>query len=208
MTGFAAYRIPRLPETPEPPPRELEYAALDRDRERGFVVASFQLFSLPLLLGLATASALTPWLGLAATIGGVVFSLWHRRSSSRRAGAVLRVEEGQISILSRDRRTLRSRFPLRELADVALDLKAIRRVQDGASLIPAVRFTDTTVGPEIDTARIVFIFRGARNPIELTAGYFAHIDATEWMGKIRVFLRGHGWTPEDEREVIASAQSS
>jgi hypothetical protein len=25
------------------------------------------------------------------------------------------------------------------------------------------------------------------------------MDATEWLGKIRVFLRKHRWLPEDER---------
>ena len=27
----------------------------------------------------------------------------------------------------------------------------------------------------------------------------AHADSVEWLGKIRVFLRSHGWLPEDER---------
>jgi hypothetical protein len=27
-----------------------------------------------------------------------------------------------------------------------------------------------------------------------------HFEATDWLGRIRVFLRKHGWVPEDERE--------
>jgi len=34
----------------------------------------------------------------------------------------------------------------------------------------------------------------------LTEAYVSQMDATEWFGKIRVFLRKNGWTPRDERE--------
>jgi hypothetical protein len=36
--------------------------------------------------------------------------------------------------------------------------------------------------------------------VHLTDEYFAHMDSTEWLGKIRVFLRKNGWIPADERK--------
>ncbi|HVH41093.1 MAG TPA: hypothetical protein VM925_02085 [Labilithrix sp.] len=203
MTGHDIYRSAPLPETPAPPPRELVYEAFDRERNRGIVVVWFQLFSLPVVFGVAISTAISPAVGLMAMIGGGCFSVWYRRRAARREGAVLRVEEGELHVLSRDGRGIKGRMRLRELTDVVLDVKTIRRVQDGASAIPAVRFTDTTVGPEVDTARIVLVAHG-NSRVELTQAYLAHMDATEWLGKIRVFLRKHGWMPEDEREAAKS----
>jgi hypothetical protein len=33
------------------------------------------------------------------------------------------------------------------------------------------------------------------------------MDATEWLGKVRVFLRKHGWLPADERKREKQQQS-
>ena len=62
-----------------------------------------------------------------------------------------------------------------------------------------MRFIDAKVGPKVDTARIVLVSASGRQ-VTLTQDYLAHMSATEWLGKIRVFLRKHGWLPEDERE--------
>jgi hypothetical protein len=74
---------------------------------------------------------------------------------------------------------------------------------DGDGAIPAMRFIDAKVGPKVDTARIVLIGASGRE-VRLTEDYLSHMHATEWMGKIRVFLRKHGWLPEDEREDLPS----
>ena len=89
------------------------------------------------------------------------------------------------------------RFPFEDL-DVVLDTKTIRKVVDGDSMLPAVRFTNTKVGPEIDLGRI-FLTNGHER-YALIDDFLSHTHAIEWFGKIRVFLRLHGWVPPDERE--------
>lgn len=194
------YRAADLPETPPLPPRELVYEAVDRDRDRGSAVLFFQLFSLPALLGVVLATLTTPALGLAGMIASAGSMIWLRRRSRRGSGALLRVDEGELHVLSRDLKKELGSLALREIGDVSLEIKKIQRVQEGDSPIPAVRFIDTRVGPEVDTARIVIVGRGKRGRIVLTDAYLAHMDATEWLGKIRVFLRKHGWVPADERK--------
>lgn len=194
------YRAADLPETPPLPPRELVYEAIDRDAERGSAVLFFQLFSVPAIVGAVLASVTTPMLGLAGMIGSGGVVVWLRKRTRKRFGVVLRVEEGRLSVLSRDLRRQLGTLRLREVEDVGLEIKKIQRVQDGDSAIPAVRFIESRVAPEVDTARIVITGREGRDRMVLTEQYLAHMDATEWLGKIRVFLRKHGWVPEDERE--------
>ena len=78
-------------------------------------------------------------------------------------------------------------------------MKTIERLQDGSSPIPALRFANPTIAPPVDTARVVRVgTNGRRYP--LTQAYLAHMDATESVGKIRVFLRKNGWLPASERK--------
>lgn len=201
------YRAADLPEAPPLPPRELVYDAIDRDQERGSAVLFFQLFSVPAVVGAVLASVTTPMLGLAGMLGSGALALGLRRWTRKRSGAVLRVEEGKLSVRSRDRRRELGTLRLREIEDVGLEIKKIQRVQEGDSMIPAVRFIDSRIAPEVDTARIVVVGREGRERIVLTEAFLAHMDATEWLGKIRVFLRKHGWVPEDEREEDEDASS-
>ena len=55
--------------------------------------------------------------------------------------------------------------------------------------------------PEVDQKRIMLV--GKTGSVPLTEAYLASVDVTEWFGKIRVFLRKHGWVPESEREPAA-----
>ncbi len=194
------YRAADLPEAPPLPPRELVYEAIDRDQERGSAVLFFQLFSVPAIVGAVLASVTTPVVGLAGMIGSGALVVGLRQRTRKRSGAVLRVEEGKLSVRSRDRGRELGTLRLREVEDVGLEIKKIQRVQDGDSPIPAVRFIDSRIAPEVDTARIVITGREGRERIVLTEAFLAHMDATEWLGKIRVFLRKHGWVPENERE--------
>lgn len=104
------------------------------------------------------------------------------------------IESGEL-IVHAGRRPL-ARARLRDIEDVALDTKSIRPVQEGGSAIPAVRFIDSKVGPGIDVARIVLV--GDGRSVRLHEDHVAHMTATEWVGKIRVFLRKNGWVPLDE----------
>jgi hypothetical protein len=197
------YRASKLPEPVEAPPSELVYVATDHEK-KGAHFAWMQLFVLPAILG-AVVAVFHAWLGLFVMLGAIVYSYRRRKKSVTRAGAVLEVREGELRVYARDGVAPSSVIKLRDLADVRLDVKTIERVQEGNSMIPAVRFTNTTVGPAVDQARIVLVGRKTKSSpdrvrVHLTDEYFAHMDSTEWLGKIRVFLRKHGWLPVDERK--------
>lgn len=141
--------------------------------------------------------------GLAVVIALAVtgtLALRARRAWAREA-VVLRVEDGALLVRDRGARAVKARIALRDL-DVTLDTKTIRRVEEGRSAIPGVRYLDTRVGPEIDVSRIVLVERAddGERELALSEPYLAHLHATEGFGKIRVFLRRHGWVPTDERE--------
>lgn len=194
---MSAYRAPE-PTKPD----ELVYEASDAERH----VGPLRDFSVAVAAG-AIAAVAAAAAGQPELAGGfVVASLiagWTRRRRRRGApdvaGLVLRVHAGELSIVSRDRGRVITTVRLAELRDVALDTKTIRKVEPGGGTIPALRHLETTVGPEIDTARIVFLPEPPRPAIRLTEAYLAHMDSVEQLGKIRSFLRAHGWIPEDER---------
>jgi hypothetical protein len=51
--------------------------------------------------------------------------------------------------------------------------------------------------PTVDEQRIVLVC--ATGCVPLTESHLASVEVTEQFGKMRVFLRKHGWTPESER---------
>jgi hypothetical protein len=192
------YRTPAEKAPEDRPPRELVYDALDESRS-GSQIALFQYFGLPILAGLALGAFTGSTGGLLGLLGGAGYSAWSWRGRKKAGGAVLRVDDGVLSVTVRGPKERNERLRLDDLANVTLDIKTIERVTEGDSAIPAMRFIDAKVGPKVDTARIVLVSAGGRQ-VHLTEDYLAHMSATEWLGKIRVFLRKHGWLPEDERE--------
>lgn len=168
-------------------------------------MALLQLFGLPVVVGVAASAIFTPTVGLAALVGSAVLGVWWwRRPAS--SGFLLTVEHGALVVARfRGARPIAT-LPLDTLRNVSLDIKTIQRVEEGGSAIPAMRVLDSRVGVEVDTSRILLHGEGA--PVPLGDVYIAHMDATEWLGKIRVFLRKNGWVPADERgdEPAASAE--
>jgi hypothetical protein len=176
---------------------ELVYTANDASRRGSSVVVMFQLFSVPLIVGLILSQVGGGTLALAGMVVAAGIAIWWWKRAPHAGGVVLRVEGNELRVLSANRKVEKERFALDDV-DVELDTKTIQKVQEGGSAIPAMRFIDATVGPDLDTARIVVV--GNRRRLPLTDDYVSHMDATEWFGKIRVFLRKSGWIPADERE--------
>jgi len=189
------YREPASRPEAELPPRELVYAAEDRADRRRLGTLAIPLVAAPVLALALLSAFVSELLGVAAFAASTAAVVWWWRRAWRPQSIVIRVERSDLQVrIAGSLRTMR----LDDLVDVALDIKTIQRVVDGNSPIPALRFADTRVGPEVDTARIVLVGRDEQTP--LTEAYLAHMDATEWLGKIRVFLRKHGWLPDDERD--------
>ena len=184
---------------------ELVYAASDASRRGSSVVVMFQLFSAPLIVGLILSQVAGSTAALVGMIAAAGVAIWWWKRAPHAGGVVLRVDGGELYVLSANRKVEKERFALDDV-DVVLDTKTIQKVQEGGSAIPAMRFIDATVGPELDTARIVVV--GGRRRLPLTEDYVAHMDATEWFGKIRVFLRKNGWLPVDERAPESAPESA
>jgi hypothetical protein len=160
-------------------------------------VAAYYALLLPLFAGMGAAMLTqSAGVGLLAALATAGWKYWQRRRARTTPRAVLRVLHGRLHLSG-------PAFPapiacdLSELLDVYLDTKTIQRVQENAGAVPDLRFINATVGGEQDTARIALELE--RETFFLTPERLSHTDANEWFGKIRRFLRQHGWVPEDER---------
>ena len=200
--GYGRRSMPRKPARTDlsAAPSELVYAATDASRRGSSVVAMFKVFSAPMIVVIVLSQIAGSTVAVVGMVASAIAAIWWWRRAPNLGGVVLRVERGELWVTSENRR-MATRFPLAEV-DVELDTKTIQKVQEGGSAIPAVRFIDATVGPELDVARIVVVGRSERLP--LTDDSVPYMEATEWFGKIRVFLRKNGWVPGDERDDPAS----
>jgi hypothetical protein len=179
--------------------RQFVYAPLNNVGRDGGLLVLYRLFWLPVMLTTAAG-----WIGgsagaIAGLVGSAGVVVWTWRARKRVGGAILRVDGDVLTVTIGDRHTSYESLELSDLADVTLNLKTIERVIDGDSAIPAMRLVSPKVAPKLDAAQVVLVDASGREVL-LAEDYLPHFEATDWMGKIRVFLRAHGWVPEDERE--------
>jgi hypothetical protein len=154
-----------------------------------------QVLVLPLIPG-ALGFLYSEWAGaLAFAISFVATYAWWKM---RTGGQTFQLDVGN-GVLSVASSSVNETMRLAVLLAVELETKTIQRVQEGGSMIAAMRVIDAKVGDEVDTCRVVL--RTEAQAIRLGEKYIAHMDAVENVGKIRVFLRKHGWLPEDERNL-------
>jgi hypothetical protein len=180
----------------ETAPRELVYAPLERQGPRPGA-AALQIFAFPLIVGVIASVVLTPTAGLVGIALTAAFMIWSFKRPSD-AGLLLRIDGGELVVSARASAMTTTRMRLDDLADVVLETKTIQPLMDGTSAIPAMRFIEGRVGGDVDTARIALV--GCEgDSVLLGATYLAHMEALEWFGKIRVFLRQHGWVPASEQ---------
>jgi hypothetical protein len=183
----------------EAPSSDFVYEGVDRGGKRNPGLGLLQLFALPACVAALCARMLGPAEGLIALVATGILA-WYLARHMPKAGLVLRVASGELLVFPRRReKKPKARIRLGDLLNVALDTKTIQRVEEGGSAIPAMRFLDSKVSAEADISRIVLVRRGGSD-VPLTDNHLVHMDATESLGKIRVFLRKHGWVPADERE--------
>ncbi len=192
------YRDPAERSTREAPPVEFVFAPAARSERRIPGLAALQTLALPGVVGAALSVYAGPGAGFAGLVGSTALGvyLWRRRP---RTGFVLRIEGGRLSVTPRGARKVGPSVALSDLHDVVLETMTIQPVVEGASAIPAMRFVQAQAGPEVDTARVVLV-HGDGKRTRLGEHELAHMEASEWFGKLRVFLRKHGWLPPDERE--------
>lgn len=202
MSAPDAYRKPVESGTSGEAPRELVYAPDGETVHRGVLtlgrVGIIFLGALPVA---AIASMI--WSDYAAL---VVFALaafvaWKaQRAWSRvETGAVrFRVEHGRLDVSRVAGHEKLVDVPLEAVEDVTLDTKTVQTSLEGGSMVAAVRVSDRIAGPEVDKARILLVTAGGA--VRLSEEFGSHTAASEALGRIRGFLRKHGWVPADERE--------
>jgi hypothetical protein len=195
------YRItPALIEPPRAPRAELVYRMTDRRKaQRALALVTVAATTTTGLLG----AGLSPASGVALG-SALVWAAWRWQRPMEGRGVVLRVCRGVLHVTGCAGRSL-VRASLHDIANVTLDSRTIRKVEEGNTLIPWLRFAESRVGPELEVVRIVVEVSGLREPIRLSEAFVPHMDGVDWLGRIRRFLRTHGWVPEDERESESSA---
>ena len=182
-------------EKQENAPGTLVLEAKNRERSYRGGIALLQIFSLPVIFACIVSAFLDGTAALVALVGSAAgMWWWWKRGNSERV--TLDVDKGFVEL---HRVPRMQRFGLVDVLDVSLETKTIQPVQDGGSAIPLMRVIDSKVGPDVDTARVVATIRGKRLPVQLHDKFLSYGDATEWLGKVRVFLRKHGWEPLSER---------
>jgi hypothetical protein len=204
--GETPYRTADLPAAPSPPPLEYVFVGRERDLNAAFHRVWIRTLLFGLGGGACVATQLSPSAAWVVILGVLAWSLWSWRRTRRGEAIVFRVERGQLTVQVRGAaQPLLSPLPLRKVLDVTLDTR---------SITPAMRDTSiAAVAPQmkvrgaVDIARIVVVPAAPAEPVPITTDHLAHMDAIEGAGKIRSFLRAHGWLPEDEREAPAPVAS-
>lgn len=179
---------------------ELVYVAGDQERHIAPARTALQVGIVGSVGGAIAAAAGLPEVGAGIILGAAALGYWRWRRTPDVAGLLLRVEDGVLVVSVYGTNEVVARTRLVDLRNVSLDTKSIRKVEPGRDVVPAVQFINNQVGPEIDVGRILLEISGhVPSTVRLTEAFLAHTDSVEWIGKIRVFLRSHGWLPEDER---------
>jgi hypothetical protein len=192
------YRAPNLPES-RPPPLEYVYVAHERDQNAAFHRVWIRTVLFGMGGGACAATTISPAAAWLVIFGVLGWSLVSWRRTRRGEAIVFHVEGGQLTVAPRgSTRPLLAALPLRNVLDVTLDSRSITPVMRDTS-ISAVA-PQMKVRGEVDIARVVIVLAPPGEPVPLTEEHVAHMDAIAGAGKIRTFLRAHGWLPEDERE--------
>ena len=167
-----------------PPPRELIVDARpapgDASTGSGTAMAPFLL---PVLVGGLLAKVGSPTAGLVGFVAVVGVLVLLRKPNEGRF--VLRVEDGVVEIARERPRSPATRVALADLLDVTLDRQTSQPGGRGGSATERVR--------------LAFERRAPEEPLFVPDDRITPIEAQEWHGKVRVFLRKHGWLPESER---------
>jgi len=166
------------------PPRELVIdiapAPGDSSDGAGSAMAPFALSAIAAGVLAKFVSPLAALLPLAVVI--VVIFVGRKAREGR---FVLRVADGALEVTREKPQAPPIRIALGDLVDVTLERKTHQAGGRGGGAAERVHLALERRAPEGS----IFVPEERVTPI----------DAQEWYGKVRVFLRKHGWVPESER---------
>lgn len=175
------------------PPRELVIdiapAPGDSSDGAGSAMAPFALSAIAAGVLAKYVSPLVALLPLALVV--VVIFVGRK---SREGRFVLRVEDGTLEVTREKPQGAPLRIALADLVDVTLERKTHAAGGRGGAAAERVHLALERRAPE--------------GPVFVPEERVTPIDAQEWYGKVRVFLRKHGWVPESERSEDAAVAAT
>ncbi|CAN5664413.1 hypothetical protein BH09MYX1_BH09MYX1_57390 [soil metagenome] len=154
----------------------------------------FGLVALPVMVVVVLHVLGLGWLSL---VGGAIaavigYRVW--RSSSKPRKIILRVREKKLFVIDGKRSF---ELAVSALRNVSLDKKEVRKLRDGSPILPELMMVNSTVDATTEIVRVVL--EGNGTSFRLTDEYQPYSAGLEGMGKVRVFLRKHGWVPPEEQ---------
>ena len=167
-----------------PPPRELVVDAKPAPGDSGDGGGSAMApFALSAISAGVLAKLVSPTVALVPLAAALLYVLVGRKAGKGRF--VLRAgDDGAIEVRRERSKEPVARIALADLVDVTLDRKMHASGRGGAAA-ERVRLALERTAPE--------------TPIFMPDEHVTPIEAQEWYGKVRVFLRKHGWLPRSER---------
>lgn len=127
------------------------------------------------------AKFVSPYVGLAGLGAAVVLLVVLRKPDEGRT--VLSVTERELTIRREKVSDPVATIPLDDVLDITID----RETQSQGNQASKER------------VRLVLERPSPAEPIYIPESRITPIEAQEWYGKVRTFLRGQGWLPKDER---------
>lgn len=141
--------------------------------------------AVPVVVAGLLAKFASPAMGAVVLAGAIALLVLRRKP--REGRFVLRVLEDGLLEVTRER-------PARESSPLRVVLTDVLDVTLDAEKRPSGRGGATT-----ERLRLALERAAPSEPIFVPDERITPIEAQEWLGKVRVFLRKHGWVPEDER---------
>src|SRR5262245_21575026 len=139
---MSAFREPQPPTADEAPPSELPFtpkeAQADADKTW---MSGFGAMLLPVGVAGTLTMLFSPTAGVVGfLVAGVGAAVWRRRTHDP---MVLRVRAGALELGTQKNGRTSLTISLRDLLNVRLDTREVRRLQESAHAIAGVRFDDT-----------------------------------------------------------------
>jgi hypothetical protein len=101
-------------------------------------------------------------------------------------------------VISRPGEAKPTAIPIAAIDNVEIERKAIQRVTYQQRINDAVPSTE--LSGDVEVARIVIRLAGGAAPERLAETWAPVFVCTDRFGKVRTFLRAHGWVPLPERD--------
>jgi hypothetical protein len=143
--------------------------------------------------------------GYVAFVPVILCALWAWNDIRQRNGSriLLSVADGRLYVRRKGEKTPKD-LALSEVSEVSLDSKSTSKnmTMARADGVNSVFGMGSSHNIDVDVSRIEIV-PSKGEPILLDEDYISGTLATDAMRRVRLFLRAHGWKPEDERKELA-----